>query len=148
MPGASLMTHSQFRRLAWLLLIALLVNSIPGVAAAPAPVAAGRLSAPATAVAHDPAPPTSTSQVVQPVADPHLPSLSLHLAVAPDPLAVGETAVVTLTVINDAPDPARALVVTLPTPDGALALPGPNTLGPTQGWQWSVGQLVGHSRTT
>src|SRR5262245_54563958 len=110
MPGASLMTRSQFRRLAWLLLVTLLVNSIPGAAAAAAPpVAAGHPSAPAAAVAHDPEPPTSTSQVVQPVADPHLPSLSLHLAIAPDPLAVGETAVLTVTVINDAPDPANRL---------------------------------------
>lgn len=72
--------------------------------------------------------------------------LSLHSALDPDPVAIGETATLTITVINDAPDPATNLVVTLPTPEGALALPGPDTVSPTGGWRWRVGRLAG--RTT
>ena len=65
--------------------------------------------------------------------DPHLPSLSLHLAVAPDPVALGDTVAITITIANDAPDPANDVVITLPTPDSALAVPGPNTISPTKG---------------
>ena len=64
--------------------------------------------------------------------DPHLPSLTLHLAVAPGEVMLGDTVALTLTVTNGADDPANQLVVTLPTPDGAAALPGPNTIGLTK----------------
>ena len=42
-------------------------------------------------------------RTVPPVTDPHRPSLTLHLDVAPSPIAVGDTAAITLTVINGAP---------------------------------------------
>jgi hypothetical protein len=44
---------------------------------------------------------------------------------------------------NDAPDPANDVVITPPTPDGALVIPGP-----TKGWQWTLKQLDGHSSTS
>src|SRR5262249_4907016 len=40
---------------------------------------------------------------------------------------------------------ATNLLVTAPTPDGALALPGPNTVSPTRGWSWNQARLDGHS---
>jgi len=80
--------------------------------------------------------------------DLHLPSLSLHLAVAPDPVALGDTVAITITIANDAPNPVYDLVLTLPTPDGALAASGPNTISPTKGWQWTLKSLDGHSRMT
>jgi uncharacterized repeat protein (TIGR01451 family) len=84
----------------------------------------------------------------QPIPDPHLPELALQVDVAPSPLAVGDTATLSVTITNAAPDPAEDLVVTLPAPDGVLAIPGPGTVSPTQGWQWNVGHVDGQSRTT
>src|SRR5262245_919638 len=130
--------HSSYRRFARLLLVVFLSSLLPG---GPRP-AQGSLPPATTPGA--PAP-QSAHYSVPPVVDPHLPSLSLHLSVAPDPVAVGETAAFTITVENGAPDPANDLLVTLPTPDEALALPGPNTISPTQGWRWSFARLDGHS---
>jgi hypothetical protein len=60
-------------------------------------------------------------------------------------IAVGDTAVLTITVSNGAPDPALDLSLKLPTPDGAVAEPGPNTISPTQGWQWTLPRLEQYS---
>ncbi|MFL5802198.1 MAG: hypothetical protein ACJ8CR_10720, partial [Roseiflexaceae bacterium] len=87
--------------------------------------------------------PISRPLAVPPVIDTHLPSLTLHLALAPNPVAIGDTVTLTLTITNEAPDPAEDLVVALPTPDGALALPGPHTLSPAAGWRWPIGHLDG-----
>lgn len=67
----------------------------------------------------DPPAPPALDQVPPPV-DPRLPNLTLHIAVAPDPVLVGQVATITLTVENLAPDPADDLVVTLETPAGAV----------------------------
>jgi hypothetical protein len=79
-----------------------------------------------------------------PTADPDLPSLTLRLSVAPDPLAVGGTAAFTLTLANQADTAAKDVVVSVPTPDGALALTGPTIGTPVTGWQWNVGALAAH----
>src|SRR5437868_9097958 len=68
-----------YRHVAHLLMLAFLFASFP---------AAPLLAAPAALAASDPlepAPPTVLT--VPPVSDPHLPSLSLDLAVAPSPIA-------------------------------------------------------------
>ncbi len=132
--------HRWYRQVARLLLIALVVGWLPTASSAAAAFTSPQagLDAPA-----DPLPDALT---VAPVTDPHLPSLTLRLAIDPDPVAVGDTASLTVTVTNSAPDPAEDLVVTLPTPDGALALNGPVTVNPVQGWQWNVGHLDGQSQ--
>lgn len=125
------------RLLARLLLLALVSSWLP---AAPVLPAIPSATSGSDIAAADPAPLS-----VPAVADPHLPTLSLGIAVAPDPVAIGDTAALTITVSNDAPNPATNLVVTLPTPDGALAQPGPNTINPTAGWRWTVARLDGHA---
>jgi hypothetical protein len=82
---------------------------------------------------------------VAPVTDPHLPALALAIALAPDPVAIGDTLALTLTVANGAADPAEDLVVSLPRPDGALPLSGPITRTPLDGWLWDVGRLEAQS---
>jgi uncharacterized repeat protein (TIGR01451 family) len=55
----------------------------------------------------------STYYAIPPTAPPaRQPSLSLDLSVAPDPIAVGETATVTLSIANASAEPANDLVVT------------------------------------
>jgi uncharacterized repeat protein (TIGR01451 family) len=88
-----------------------------------------------------PAAPTPPS----PVDNPHLPSLAVDVTVDSDVLAVGETAALTVTVTNAAPDPARNLTVTLPTPAGALAMRGAGMVGPLKGWRWTAPQLDANS---
>ena len=136
------------RRLAYLLLIALISGWLPQAAVvAPLPAAPVALAAPAGGALGDPPAPPAPLKVA-PVTDPHLPSLSLHITVAPDPVALGDTVALTITLMNDAPDPANNVVITLPTPDGALAVPGPNTISPTGGWQWALKSLDGRSSTS
>ena len=137
-------------RLSLLLSIVLLGTWLPGASvvatspAAPVLVAAASGTVPADALQP---PPPPTQRTLQPVSHPPLPGLALDVAVAPELVAVGETATISLTVANRSPHPAAELVITLPTPEGALALPGPGTLGPTQGWRWDLGQLVGEQHT-
>lgn len=76
------------------------------------------------------------------------PGLSLALQISPDPLAVGDTAVLSVRITNRAPYPANNLVVTAPTPDGALAEAGPITVSPIAGWRWVIGRLAGEASTT
>src|SRR5215216_1753438 len=134
------MLHRSTRHVAQLaLLLTLLVSNLPSAAAG------AQINPP---VESAPPPTLLTVAPVLPAPDAHLPALALDVAVAPDPLAVGDTAAITLTVTNGAPDPADDLVVTLPTPDGAIALPGPATLGAAQGWQWNLGHLDGASSLT
>ncbi|HEX9439609.1 MAG TPA: hypothetical protein VF909_08005, partial [Roseiflexaceae bacterium] len=107
--------HSSYRVCARILLLALvssLLSGAPrGVQGSPAPIFDNGIAAPGTA-----------HTTIVPATNPHLPSLTLHLVVAPDPIAVGETATFSITIENGALDPANDLVITLPTPDGALAL--------------------------
>src|SRR5207247_8766270 len=76
------------------------------------------------------------------------PVLAMALTVAPDPVVVGETAAITVPLSNSATAPAEDVDVMLPAPDGALALPGPSTVSPTQGWHWQPGHLDGQSSVT
>ncbi len=92
-----------------------------------------------------PPPPRPVQKTVASVTDPHLPSLTLDLTVTPQPIAIGDTAAVTVTVTNQAPDPAADLKVTLPTPDGAAAQPGPGFVSAAGGWQWTQTRLDGGS---
>ncbi|HEU5099769.1 MAG TPA: hypothetical protein VFU22_12150, partial [Roseiflexaceae bacterium] len=85
--------------------------------------------------------------VTQPIPKQLPPGLAIELSVAPDPLAIGETATISVTITNRSPYPAEALDVSVPTPDGALALPGPSMLGPQQGWRWTT-RLEGNRSTT
>lgn len=80
-----------------------------------------------------------------PAANPQRPSLTLGVLVAPDVIGIGETASITLTVDNRDPIAATNLTVTLPAPDGAVALPGPGWIDATQGWRWDLGAFAGPS---
>ncbi len=95
-----------------------------------------------------PAPPAPDVLRVTPPANPHLPGLLVSVAVAPDPLAVGTTATVTVTVSNEGDDPAQALVVTAPAPDGATPLPGEGFLSAKDGWRWTIPTLAANASTT
>jgi hypothetical protein len=103
-------------------------------------------AAPAGGALSDPPPAQPVSVVTQPIPNPPPPGLALDLAVTPDPLAIGETATLSVTLTNRAPYPAEALDVTVPPADGALAVPGPGTVGPQKGWRWTT-RLDGNSST-
>jgi hypothetical protein len=122
-----------------LVVIAFVASMLPQLALA-TPSAATGADVPVTQPIDEPIAPPLT---VPPVVDPHLPSLTLRLAVAPNPVALGDTVAVTLTLTNQASDPAEDLLVTLPTPDGAVALSGPNTVSPARGWEWRIDRLDG-----
>jgi RHS repeat-associated protein len=130
------------RRLARLLALALLVSLLPSAA----------LVAPAPAVEAAPAPTDNHSApplpALTPAPDPQLPSLAIAIDIAPDTIVVGDTAAITLTIDNAAPHAADDLVVSLPTPDGALPLPGPGLVSTAQGWQWNLGRLDGQASAT
>ncbi len=135
------MALRSLRLLTWLVVWGMLAGSFPK----PAPVAAQpnvvQPRAPERSVLPAPVVDIPTAPAA-PFVDPHLPSLTIHLMVAPDPVPVGETAAFTLTVANQAPDPATKVVVTLPTPDGALAEPGDGVINPAKGWQWTLDQVA------
>jgi uncharacterized repeat protein (TIGR01451 family) len=134
------------RLFSWLLLLALLLSHLPTSLPSPFVGIPGALAAPAAQSQTDPIEPPQPTRVDPPAAvDPRLPALTLDVAIAPDPIAVGETAALTVTVRNLAPNPATNLVVTLPTPDGALALSGPTTLTPVAGWRWTLARLEGNA---
>jgi hypothetical protein len=138
------MTPRAARLISWLLLLTLLSTWLPG---APVAQQAPRSSDPPQGTPSTPpdAPTPAAPVPPQPFA-PH-PGLALALALAPDPLAIGETATISVTITNRAPYPAENLVVTVPTPDGALALRGPVTVTPVAGWRWQVGHLDGNAST-
>jgi hypothetical protein len=138
--------HRAQRSISLLLVAVFLTGWIPG-----APLVAAAAIALGASFAGDPPPFQPVSLNVPPTQaapNPHLPSLALALDITPDPVVVGETATITLTIANGAPDPADGLVVTLPTPDGALALPGPGFLNPARGWEWNLGHLDGQAEAT
>jgi RHS repeat-associated protein len=92
-------------------------------------------ASPAIASEVTPTPPTKIKAT--PPAEPHLPSLSLRLSFDQEQVALNETLSATFTITNEADYPATNLVVTLPTPAGAVALPGLGMITPDQGWQWT-----------
>jgi hypothetical protein len=123
------------RHMSRLLMFALLVSLVPSTAmTAPAPAITA-----APALTDDDSP--SQLPVVAPTPDAQLPALAIAIDVAPDPIVIGDTAAITLTIDNAAPDPADDLVVTMPAPDGALPLPGPGFVSAANGWQWDLGHL-------
>jgi YD repeat-containing protein len=133
------MKRSSFHRiLTGLLLVGLFCGLLPGAA----------LRAAAPAAASEGPPSSEPPLTVPPVIDPHLPSLTLQLTIAPDPITVGDTLPFTLSGANQASDPADALVVSVPLPDNAEALPSPNLISAPPGWQWNIGQLAGRTSTT
>jgi uncharacterized repeat protein (TIGR01451 family) len=102
----------------------------------------------ATSLPTDVAPAPPRSLRVQAASYPPQPSLALDLALTPQPLALGETATFTLTITNRADVPVENLAVTMPTPDGALPLPGPGAGTPASGWRWDLGHLDASSSTS
>lgn len=125
------------RPLAWLLLISLFAGNLPGAAfAAPAPAVLaprpGTARAPRAAIALPADLPTPVVPV-QAELLPALPALAMELAVDPDPVAIGDTATLSVTLTNRAPAPGDQIRVTIPAPEGVLAVPGPGTVAPTGG---------------
>lgn len=89
-------------------------------------------------------PPTPQKLANSPFVDPHLPSLALSVAVTPTEIAVGDTVTVTLSVTNEALDPAKNLAVTLPLPQGTIAVNTTNLV--SNSWKWTQPILAGGSR--
>jgi hypothetical protein len=88
-----------------------------------------------------PPPPPPQQITVPPIEDPHLPSLALRLQAAPQWAAVGDTITATITVFNQAPDPADELTLTLPRPtDAAVVLA--DAAAAADGWRWNLGTLA------
>lgn len=162
-----LVTLTRQRALSGLLSALLLVQTLPLTVLAtptqPTPLATAEQSraqtadvpAPPPADALPPSPPPPDIQLPTPevitapeIVDPHLPSLVVSTRVQPAPVAVGETATVTITITNQAEDPADDLVVTLATPDGVAPVPGSGFVSAATGWRWSVGHLAGETTTT
>jgi hypothetical protein len=137
--------HRSYRRVTMLLLLAILASWIPN--AAPGPWALVTPLAAAAAPTTAPEIAVARTTLVAPAPFSPTPGLTLAVQLAPDPLAVGETVTISVTVTNRTPYPADHLVVTAPTPDGALAQPGPGQITPANGWQWSLARLDGQSST-
>jgi RHS repeat-associated protein len=130
------------RRLLYLAtILALILSLAPLQRLSPTARAVGAPNVPPPIV--PPAPPAL--EQAPPVADPHLPSLGVHLVVAPDPVAVGQLATVTLTIENGAADPADDLVITLAPLAGATPQPGPGFVSAATGWRWTPPQLAGRA---
>ena len=91
-------------------------------------------------------PPAPIVKTMPPLQDPHLPTLSLDITFDADQVTVGSAITATVTVTNNAPDPANDLVVTLPAPQGTLALPGPGFIDAVTGWKWSLTSLAGGTK--
>ena len=87
--------------------------------------------------------PTPPSLLIPPAANPHIPSLRLDFDLSPNPIAVGDTATITVRVTNQAPDAAQNLTISLPLPTGAVALPSN-----AQSFAWNVPSLAGNTGFT
>jgi RHS repeat-associated protein len=89
-------------------------------------------------------PPLPVPRTVTPLVDPHLPTLVVEMNVSPRIISVGDVFTITVTINNEAIDPANNLVVTMPLPLNTVAhpLPLPN------GWTWSRARLEGRSSVT
>jgi uncharacterized repeat protein (TIGR01451 family) len=129
-----------------LLLIALLVSLLPGMALAQFAPSVEASTPTVLPTAPPPSLDPAGTALPAPIPDPELPSLALSVAVAPDPVVVGQTATLTLTIDNAAKYPAEDLVVTLPLPEG-VAL-GANSARTATGWEWKLGRLAGQSQAT
>ena len=84
---------------------------------------------------------------VPPVADPHLPSLVVRVAVTPDPIAIGQIATIVVTITNEAPDPANDLALALAPVAGTVPQPGAGLVSAKDGWAWTPGILAGGATT-
>lgn len=121
--------------LALVLILSLLVQPFPA-----APVRAQESTTLEQATAEslpDPEPPPDTPLLVEPWTDPHLPSLVVQLAVEPqDWVRVGDLITATITVWNQADDPAHELSLTLPVSDDVtpLVIAGATRTGDS--WRW------------
>lgn len=93
-------------------------------------------------------PPVPEVRTVPPVQDPHLPSLSIQIALNADSVTVGDIVTATVTLSNIAPDPANSLVLSLPTPEGVQVLPGNGLVSQEKGWQWNISQFGASSSAT
>ena len=147
------MLRPLYRLLVYLLVFAFLLTALPREAiqaqfahSNPSPAAAAApWSAPADtatpippALTQTPPPDASASPVpaVTPLPVPHLPSLVPQADLAPDTVSVGDELTLTVTLRNQAPDPAVSLVITVPVPAGTHAEPAN-----LEYWSWTLPQL-------
>ena len=78
-----------------------------------------------------------------PTPAPHLPSLVPRADLAPDTVSIGDELTLTVTLRNQAPDPAVRLVITVPVPAGTRAHPAD-----PEYWRWTLPQLDGGASAT
>ena len=89
-------------------------------------------------------PPLPQPITVPPLQDPHLPALTIKMDVAPRSLSVGDPLTITLTINNEANDPANNLSVSMPLPAGTMGFPDPAP----NGWSWQRARLDARSAVT
>src|SRR5512145_2539246 len=133
------MRHLVVRLIHYLVCIGLIVGSVPPAAWASAPTSTGQPTAAAMPAIR---PPAVVTHQVPPYVAATLPSLHLDLMVTPDPLTIGQTATVSLTVTNNANHPADDLRIFMPVPAGVTPL----SVAPDGAWQWTQAQLAGHQQ--
>ena len=140
------------RRTPLLLTLLLFVASLlpaPRAAAQPGPSPATPLTGtlPQPPDPNSPVPPPPVTRAAPPLVLAEQATLSLAIAVTPDPLAVGATATFTLTVSNASPHAAEDLRLSLPLPDGATPDPA-DPAATAAGWDWAQPRLAGGTSMT
>ncbi|HEX6290957.1 MAG TPA: hypothetical protein VFZ66_17360, partial [Herpetosiphonaceae bacterium] len=129
------------RRSSCLLLVIILLTLVP--ASAPATYAT-----PSTQTGDQSEAPPLPPHTLETPTYPRRPGLALSVTAAPEAVAVGDTATITLTLTNRAPHPAEQVVISLPTPDDTAPLPGDGFVSAATGWQWSLDRLASNATIT
>jgi hypothetical protein len=115
--------HSS-RRFTLVLLLAFVVGLLPTNPIAAAPAAPAPQAQPPQPYTPPPPQPLPKVPPLVQAPDPQVPEIIVSADFGADPLIVGETSTITLTVFNGDPYDADDVVLTLPAPPEALALPG------------------------
>jgi RHS repeat-associated protein len=116
-----------------------------GASSTTTPFGTSTLAATVTATGSiTPTPPPPVERTVTPVLDPHLPSLILDADFSQRTLTVGDLFTATLTIKNQAPDPADNVIVSMSVPTGTVAYPNPQP----NGWTWQLARVEGRGSMT
>ncbi len=130
------------RCISMFLIVAFLLSSISPVSAQvqqAKPMVSSSVSA-ATPAQSSPPLPVPQQLIATPVVSQHLPSLAIQVDSSLIPANVGDTVPFTITVTNQAPDPAKNMVVALPIPAEAIAQPSDAPV-----LRWDMAELMGKS---
>ncbi len=117
-------------------LLALCLSFLPAVHAQ---------SSPTEQIDQLPQPPT---QSADPLPMTHTPVLAVSLVADQPTLQVGDRTTMTVTLVNQTAFAAHSVVVTLPLPAGAVAVPDRAYQPKSQQWQWTLDELGGFATQT